>query len=544
MAVNAYEAWIDGGNRQEEKRLLHETIRSRILEAHGMSDNAIQKKLARLSGRKLRRRKSTMDDRNQVIYDIVAPLLAEARQSSTHSKGAGDTHNFGYRISDVKAILAALTTKEKFKAAGLALPSVHLVCQIFRDRGWHVQPRIEVTRYVQAMVGTNTGHAGQQIQMDATGLPIKVQRRIIDIAPGEKGNLRGYAKPILHVAVDPASGFMWNSRTFADNETDNWAPFLIHMLFNELKYAPETALVDRVSGVFQSLFNLDPNANKLRNAKIQIGAMAWIAAGVKVQLTTPEHAQAKGCVERANGIYKHDFFEQIDMRRRLDEAERGKLRAPRTYPDDIYAQRIVDEARAAFNAREFSRDGAVAGRPCELWQLPSAVAWRNSRLLASDARARWTAIAPRIQIGFLAGKYFTAKIGDRKAEAVIDGELPFEPQSEVRAILIPQGLLAADDPTKFRVIVLEERTLYRMHMLTAAPVARDEYGRSQRRPMHGGGFAALPDRAQDKIKKEQDRLATEQQRKWSELAGQTKRMEEALVESKETPEQRQKKIAI
>lgn len=466
-----------------------------------ISDNALQKRLYRCSGAKQRKRKidPTVTAWKEKIRLHVCDGIEWIRQHSPQQKGAEGPRAFGFNRSAIQSALAREDVVRLIaNPATGQVPSLHYIESLFREVGWYLNNKEDVTTFVQRTMGCNPRFAGDIIQIDGTGIPISV------LGAGKERKWK-----VLQ-GCDVWSGKVWMHYGFETCEQPLWRPMLKQLLLDDLQYGNFKLQADQVSGVFTQLayLNQTDRDGKIRGLDtIMPEVLLALAMNVQPFLHTPEHAQAKGAVEVANKLLKHRELHCECVKDVLEAHARGELKRPRKAINHAEACNLMMRARANINKRTLSRNGGVLGVRSEVWMDPQDVAERAKRSLVANAKQIWQALVAKAKLITINGHKAAVRENGFDSYAELSGidQCDRRPTDAV-GIIFPQGLLAGDDPEQFRVLMIQQPQhaagLCRFYQLTAK-VAKLNRGRFiETRPNLGEGYQAIPDTGADELRRE------------------------------------------
>lgn len=501
-AISAVKDWHRRGCRHAEGRALAQAVKASLPSYASASDPLRRlRRRAGLEGRlRKRSQNASVQERNAAVLAIIEPAYSWLRKNNTQSKGANDRHTFGWMNSTVTAILSNAEIQQRLQQDVGYVPEVGSVIRLLRDQGHRVDPREECHDYVQRMAGWRPRYAGQIIMADATGLAIHASRSVAALS----GKDRKYAKLWMHVGIDPASAYTWLGYDYADTETAGWGPFLQRLLLQDLQYAPEVLMVDKVSGIFASLGTLRPESG-LDGVPPEV--LLWLAVGVTPHITTPERPTAKAAIESTNRIIKHGPLNSICVRRLMAKQLAGEgLGKARHFESAEDLARVMDDLRPAINSRVINRAGDTREN---VWAGSQDATARSARALVAGSAGLWLEIVSRAKLTVISGSRIKARVSGQSYGADLEQELPFK-ASEALAVVVPCGLREGDDPEQYRVIAMEETAGEpRFHQLTARAAARDRFGFDASLPIYGEGYRALPDTLEQRVQRQRDAAASQ-----------------------------------
>lgn len=510
-------AYYAPGLNNAQRRAIIEVVRQRFPEFLMKSEGAIRVKLKRLSGQRAQLRRRGKDDyaqeRKARILEAVGPALAWLRQNSTQSKGAYDLRTFGFRRQTLEQILRVPRFMEAATHPETGeTPTLEYVERVLREAGWNVDARNEPQDFIQRMLGWRPRYAGDVILADWTGLPIKVEGQVFEVVNRKTGKKESkYKKFGAHLAVDAATNFTWLDETFGDNEQATWPAFLSRLLFTSLQSAPNFLIMDKVSGVVTSLLNADPENRTGIPCMPEV--LAWVAAGVRMIVHTPERANAKGHVEVAAKLVKHRELNALTVRNCLARHMRGELATPRKIPSHAEALSVLRKLAGNANTRILTRDGAQIGQRAELWTAADEQARRAERALEPGAQQDWRGVVSRAKCVRVDGRTIRLRFDGVRYAAELQGLDEAGVSRAVRGVawILPPLPARHLDPEAYQVCLIQEPDqggLPRFHSLTARVSKKDKYGFDEIRPFLGEGYHALPNTQQDEVARTRDLAAT------------------------------------
>ncbi|MBE7462305.1 MAG: hypothetical protein HS116_02320 [Planctomycetes bacterium] len=445
------------------------------------------------------------------ILESVGPALAWLRKNGTQTKGAYDLHTFGFRRSTIEEMLELTWfVKAIVNSDTGVVPTVAYIERVLREAKWFVDAHNEPEDFVQKFLGWRPRFAGDVILVDWTGIPIQVEGHVFEIVNRRTGKKeRRFKKFGAHIAVDAATNYTWCDLTYGDNEFATWPAFLRRLLFDDLGYAPNYLIMDKVSGVAASLLNTNP---KNKHIAVMPEVIACVAAGTRLMLHTPERANAKGHVEVAARLIKHRELNGLSVRRVLEKQIKGTLGKPRVFDTHAEAVQLFNQIPERANKRVLSRDGLKIGPRHELWNAADEQATRARQALDPSAAVTWREIVARTKLVEVHGRAASLRMDGVRytAELTRLDEAGLEKIESGWAWIVPPLPAAHLDPEEYRVCyvrVPEQGGLPQFHALGAKISKKDRYGYDEVRPFIGEERYALPNTPADKTKQAIDLAA-------------------------------------
>ena len=517
------------GQRQAVRRAFFEAVREQFPQHHSKSNAALRiaiKRSIERRGKAVPKERSRAQDPQvqavrQRILEGIGPALAWLRKNSTQSKGAYDLHSYGFRRSTLEAMREISWFQKAISdPASGELPSIAYIERVLREAQWFVDAHNEPEDFIQKFLGWRPRFAGDVILLDWTGLPIQVEGHVFEVVNRRTGKKeRRFKKFGTHVAVDAATNFTWLDLTYGDNEFASWPAFLRRLLFDQLQYAPNYLIMDKVSGVATSLLNQNPQE---KNIAVMPEVLAFVAAGTRLLLHTPERANAKGHVEVAARLVKHRTVNKLTVRALLEKHLRGDLGKPRAFDTHPDALRFFGEVCERVNEHPLNRDGAKIGLRPELWAAAEDQAIRDKQALAPTAASTWREIVARTKLVEVHGRAASLRIDGVRytAELTRLDEAGLDKIESGWAWIVPPLPAAHLDPEEHRVCYVrhpEHGGLPQFHTLGARIAKKDRFGFDEIRPFIGEERYALPNTPADRTKRSIDIAAESWQRQVSAL---------------------------
>ena len=413
--------------------------------------------------------------RNERVADYLAGILARVARDS-HSKGAYSERDWSDRRPGLHALLAvpehAARVAELCGGRRLGLPSLE---RILRGEYGRMDALERASNYVQLTTGLRADWAGEIVYLDATGLPVNVERSL-SIARGSDSRAR--PKRWIYGCQDLASSRMWlHDERDVSTRPAAWNAALWSHLF-ALGHAPEIAIMDRESGVFAQLDHLDPD----RPAPLIDAVLLWVAAGVEIHTHTPNRPQAGAPIERGFRTAKNELKRILVRDALARELRTGQAAHYRRLSTEHEWARARAEWEAALDARPLRQSGLTRA---EAWALPQFAVKREARALVPDARERAMEIIAGHRVMSVCGGTVRAKRDGKTIRAELTDPAARRLEN-CAALVIPSGMRVGDDPDLFRVLVVEPRQgLNKYHRLEARAVRADILGQDLRQPTRG-----------------------------------------------------------
>lgn len=444
--------------------------------------------------------------KNRLFANICA-FIAYERKKNTQSKGAYDLHTFGHRNATLDMMLKNEKFSEMITDPRTGEKATREQCEaVLRENNWLVDSRNDVLDFIAETIGTRPRYRGDEIMADWSGLPVKVDTAAFEVVNKRTGKKeKRFKKFGFHVAVDVSTNYTWVDLTYGDNEYATWFGFLRNLFFRDLGYAPGWLIMDKVSGVLPSLQNINPDDGF---ANVNPILIAIAGGGTRFNMHTPAHAQAKGNVEVAGKLFKHRSFHGASVRKMLQQHMNGVLRSPRHVICHAEVNQLFEEARADVNQHILCRDGIELYKRCDGWNEDNEdKAIRNNDRYVSNAEAIIEDIAARTKVVVCNGNLVDLRINGVRYYAELSG---FEEQGiakpkGAKALIIPNGIKASDDPDGYRVCLVEDAEkggLPRFASLTAKVCQKDKEGFDIIRPFRGQGYHAKPTTQADEVRRE------------------------------------------
>ena len=528
---------------QAKSRAFYAAVKDAFPKYAAKSDTAIQKVLARETGKKTRSRKDNplVDERKKALVTALYPAFISKR-SRAYSKGAYADKTKTSRRTIIRELFTEEPTLKAQADAILADPYyaslksigaeaktpadrdrifVRYLEKLFVEVDGGANPTAEVATAQYRGRGVRAMRPGQIIYIDASTTKCEVANSF-----GTKSE-NGYQRPFFFLARDVASRKIFGYRHTAENEVYGWAGGLpswnettqktagnfFYSLLGEMGHAPEIISIDKVSGVAAQLLSLDEE----KEINVMPGVLAMLACGTIFHIRKGGAKTAGNFIERDVRTVQ-DYIEGVEARLAISKELAGQgLRKNRKFDSELEYARAFNEAIQKTNSLLVPKPAGFEAP--ENWllkmreqhwtdylaQMPLALApdWR-SKVGDIIRKARiWKITNRRAKVGYGSDMRFADLEG---AIRDMDGVLTDYSGEERTAIALPGGMIAGDKPGLVRVHIIDnlrENKLPRM-LLAEAQVARvDEYCQDVKRPTPGH-YCALPDRQVDEIAKVRD----------------------------------------
>jgi len=476
-----------------------------------LSTEAIQKRLARHTGTRLRKRRPELhvQRKHAALIEVLSGPLASHR-CDTHDKGAGE-----YSLGSLRTVLKGVLSNQAIQVALKnhpdilgATPCLSTLEKILRERRGGVDRLKEHRSHdlLERCVGFRAEYAGQVSLVDATGWPVRFRQH----------DYEKKQKRWLFVHADVASAQVRCANLAATSESEGWRPkddrqdVMLEFL-RGMDYFPEWLINDAISTLTVGLRSLHPGVHP--SEILSDGVIAWLLGGttpyVGLGMRPTSHAHAEVAVK----CFKEHVVKRGTSRAIAAEMSGAGLTKISDAENELEFLEMLNTALCDLNAGKLHRRGCPKSRQ-ELWDLESAVASRALRAQATDlfqpaenGHLKIKNLIRATRVGQIVRGRVSVRLADKAwcAEMVVpDGGWQFKAE-EKYALILPPGARANDDPEMFRVLVIENdgaRVQYHSH--TAKSVAVDEYWQDSAAPVVGQ-FKGLPHNQADEFAKNRDR---------------------------------------
>jgi len=513
------------------KRVLFDAIRERFSQYSQHKNSGLQKVLSRKTGVKLRKRSKNkaVTKRDAAIFQTVYPAFV-AKRGREYSKGAYAERAKTSRRTLIRELFTEQPELTAQVESVLSLPEYS-----------HLKRPSNLVSYLEKTIRRFDGGADAVAevkayqgrgQMPRAATPFKmvfldastVKADVVNGFGTESD--KGYKRNFFFVCRDVATRKVWGSLHAAQSEDYGWGGglpkweaerlvtsgnALMDLLF-QMGHAPETAVIDRKSGVATQLLTLKPD--KVIN--VMPGVLGWVAADCLFHIRQGGRSTGGAYVERDIRTVQ-DYIEGVEARLSATKELRGQgFRADRQFDSEIEYRRAFEETLQKVNALLVSAPSGYerpdVGLKTRQQHIDDLMHTAAPRVLAPDASRKWIDIVRRARVGVVENR--RVKFGHGREsrfaelEGVISGlEGPIADYSgeEAISIAIPGGMLASDTPDLVRVYIIDRRDNRLPRILRAtAHVARvDELMHPVSRPQPGH-YCARPDREVDEIAKGRD----------------------------------------
>lgn len=343
--------------------------------------------------------------------------------------------------------------------------------------------------------GAEAKCAGDVLQVDFTTNPC------VKAAAWGPADKNGKTLEEILIVTDMASGMTWLEHLSAASENDPQAQAALrHIFIHEIKAGARIIVSDLTAVLFANaaaLSHTKPGCESILNNT----AFFILAMGTQPYTTRGHNPAGKGSVERHCSLF-HGAMYGVNCGRLADRKQRiaaGEITAPDArhlawFESPLDYHRAIEEVERRMQGAVLER----AGKPrMELWHDAASNAWRETRALRPDAWEFFQKnIRPRIkvmalQLSAVKGRFYNCDSLFKLTPA--DGYTL--PEETTTALVVPCGVLAADNPEEARVFVVEKGKSngFRVRLAGTCKIAASAFGQVPgARPVFGEGYWGKP----------------------------------------------------
>jgi len=452
------------------------------------TNGAIRKYLQRLRHFKHRDRAPdlTLAENKSKLANYVLRCLAPI-EADGHAKSAYQYKSW----QDMRAGALGFWDNQPFREHSFLIMGFRFkfeyVERVFQSHFGGVSPLERAdAKYRQLTIGQSVEYAGQYLQLDGTGIPIRVS------------NPRGSARndnTYSHYAAfltDVASLRTLIGCEATRSEVGLWSPLLMRF-FEQENYAPERLTMDEGGRGLNAIRHQEAG----KPVALEKGIRLALAVGVHPHCHEARMPRGKGAVESGGVSSGKSSLKRVLVRRYAAAILNEIKHIPESYRDlsgHLEFQEIMNEWELCLNARVVKRIGDGKLSRLMAWLLPEFVARRNERALIADWKDQYSGV---VNQGFCMEVRGENKLFWKGARAELRTPLGRPVSEGSVAILFPGGLRAGDDQFDgdlLRGVVIEDRQgSPRYHSIEALKVRKSFLGFEVDRPTANEHPIAMPE---------------------------------------------------